>query len=89
MPRRFRGKAWQSIAKEEDRLFVRNTYRVLLTRARYETVIWIPRGSQPDDPWHDPTRHDAEHDAIASFLLDCGAQPLPIDLPALRSPALL
>lgn len=53
-----------------------NTYRVLLTRARYETVIWVPRGSDRADPFHDRTRDAAELDAIADFLLACGARPL-------------
>jgi hypothetical protein len=48
-----------------------NTYRVLLTRARYETVIWVPRGDRDDI-----TRNPAILDAIADFLLECRAQPL-------------
>ena len=27
-------------------ILVKNTYRVLLTRARYLTVIWVPRGDR-------------------------------------------
>jgi hypothetical protein len=48
-----------------------NTYRVLLTRARYETVIWVPNGDNDDT-----TRRPAEFDAIAAFLQECGAEPL-------------
>jgi hypothetical protein len=48
----------------------KNTYRVLLTRARYETVIWVPRGDAADI-----TRDPTTLDAIAAFLLECGAQP--------------
>ena len=54
---------------------------MLLTRARYETVIWVPRGSRRDDPWHDATRDAAELDAVADFLLACGARPLGEDVP--------
>ncbi len=72
--RSFSGDRWQRAEKERD--FIRNTYRVLLTRARYETVIWVPRGSPADDPFHDRTRAAAEMDAIAEFLLGCGARPL-------------
>jgi hypothetical protein len=68
--RRFAGTAWQREVKEFG--YVRNTYRVLLTRARYETIIWVPRG----DP-ADATRRPAELDAIAAFLTACGAAPLP------------
>ena len=48
-----------------------NAYRVLLTRARYETVIWVPRGDAAD-----PTRDPAALDAVADYLLACGAHPL-------------
>lgn len=59
-----------------------NTYRVLLTRARYETVIWVPRGEVDDI-----TRNPATLDAIADFLLECGAKPLGLAPPALRAEA--
>ena len=72
--RSFSGKSWQRATKDYD--FIRNTYRVLLTRARYETVIWVPPGSPADDPFHDRTRPAAEMDAIADYLLACGARPL-------------
>jgi hypothetical protein len=83
-PRAFSGTRWQAVRKPEDQAFVANTYRVLLTRARYETVIWVPRGSAADDPFHDATRPAAEMDAIADFLLACGARPLvlPDEAPA-------
>jgi hypothetical protein len=72
--RRFAGTRWQHERKEFD--YVRNTYRVLLTRARYETVIWVPRGSQAGDFWYDTTRDAAALDATAAFLAECGAAPL-------------
>ena len=82
--RRFIGAAWQRDLKEFD--FVRNTYRVLLTRARYETVIWVPRGSVAATPFHDPTRDAATYDAIAAFLEACGARPLAHPLAAHAAP---
>lgn len=75
--RSFVGRAWQQVRGAADQDFIRNTYRVLLTRARHETVIWVPPGSPAGDPFHDPTRPAAEMDAIADFLLACGARPLP------------
>lgn len=48
-----------------------NTYRVLLTRARYETVIWVPPGDEADK-----TRRPDELDAVAMHLAACGARPL-------------
>ncbi len=81
--RRFAGTAWQRDTVEYH--FVRNTYRVLLTRARGETVIWVPRGDATDR-----TRNPAEFDAIAEYLSACGARPLPEFTPALQTePALL
>jgi hypothetical protein len=65
--RRFAGKAWQRDTAEEH--FVRNTYRVLLTRARYETVLYIPAGDAAD-----ATRDPATFAAIADFLTRCGAE---------------
>lgn len=75
-PRRFAGDRWFRVRSAEERRFILNTYRVLLTRARYETVIWVPRGSTAGEPFHDATRDAAELDAIADFLLACGARPL-------------
>ena len=69
--RKFAGTKWQNPASQDVKDFRVNTYRVLLTRARYETIIWIPTG----DP-HDPTREPALFDRTAEFLLECGATPL-------------
>ena len=71
--RRFAGTDWQERRAEAAEAYCVNTYRVLLTRARYETVIWVPRGDAADR-----TRPPAEFDAIARFLLDCGAQTLDV-----------
>ncbi len=73
--RRFAGTSWQREVSEFG--FVRNTYRVLLTRARYETVIYVPRGEAADR-----TRDPATFEAIAAFLTACGARP-----PTLQEPA--
>ena len=70
------GTRWNTVRNETDRAFTLNTYRVLLTRARYETVIWVPPGSPAGHPWHDTTRSAAELDAVADHLLACGARPL-------------
>jgi len=82
--RDFSGTRWNRVGKAENLAFIRNTYRVLLTRARYETVIYIPRGDAED-----PTRDPAAFDAIAAFLFACGATPLaaaaprPVPAPAI------
>ena len=48
-----------------------NAYRVLLTRARFSTVIWVPQGAL-----RDATRDPARYDAVADYLLACGVIPL-------------
>lgn len=69
--RSFRGTRWQAIHGEADVLgradYVRNAYRVLLTRARQGMVIFVP----PGDP-HDATRPPADYDAIDAWLAACG-----------------
>ncbi|MBS1030072.1 DUF2075 domain-containing protein [Gluconobacter cerinus] len=70
-PRRFSGTTWQTVKSSEKALWSLNTYRVLLTRARYETIIWVPEGN-PDDP----TRCPETLNGIADFLLACGIEPL-------------
>jgi hypothetical protein len=69
--RAFVGTSWQVMRREAAIAYQVNTYRVLLTRARYETVIWVPQGDATDR-----TRDPASFDAIARFLAACGARPL-------------
>lgn len=69
--RRFSGNKWQTVAKPDGRRFIKNSYRVLLTRSREGMVIWVPKGSEEDD-----TRNPKLYDQTASFLLACGAQLL-------------
>lgn len=45
----FRGKKWQSVIAEERRLYLKNAYRVLLTRARQGMVIFVPPGNVEDE----------------------------------------
>ncbi len=44
----FIGSKWQSINKEENKLYLQNAYRVLLTRARQGFIIFIPDGDNND-----------------------------------------
>ncbi len=70
--RRFSGTKWYRSRQQDAQDFQINTYRVLLTRARAETIIWIPEGDA-----HDATREPELFDRTAAFLLECGAAPLP------------
>ena len=45
----FRGEKWLKIRKAERQVYLKNAYRVLLTRARQGMVIVVPEGN-PDDP---------------------------------------
>ncbi len=74
--RNFRGTAWTTPSGAEAIANQINTYRVLLTRARYETAIFVPRGDAAD-----ATRDPAVYDRIAAFLAACGARDL-AELPA-------
>jgi hypothetical protein len=81
----FRGTDWTRLHAEEKIANQLNSYRVLLTRARYDTVIFVPEGSDADR-----TRSPATFDAIAQFLRSCGARPLsPIAAPLIAQERLL
>jgi DUF2075 family protein len=59
----FRGSAWQRIHRPERQAYLKNAYRVLLTRARQGMVIVVP----PGDP-SDPTRVPAYYDPTYTYL---------------------
>jgi hypothetical protein len=63
---------WSLIRDSAAQNFRRNSYRVLLTRARQGLIINVPTGD-PDDS----TRIPAEFDATAAFLISCGVQSIP------------
>ena len=66
--RQFRGSAWTTLHSADAQSNRRNAYRVLLTRSRRGTVIWMPRGDASD-----PTRAPALYDGTAAYLIGCGA----------------
>ena len=45
----FKGTKWQKINKIEQKLYLKNSYRVLLTRARLGFIIFIPSGERTDE----------------------------------------
>lgn len=63
----FVGKGWNNIKKPENQAFLKNAYRVLLTRARQGMVILIPEG----DP-KDPTRRAEFYDPTFKYLEQIG-----------------
>ncbi len=69
--RSLRGAAWTTLGRAEAVSNRLNAYRVLLTRARFLTVIWVPQGAV-----RDVTRDPARYDAVADYLLECRVIPL-------------
>lgn len=67
----FKGSKWQKRNKEIDQLYLRNAYRVLLTRARQGMIIFVPEGS--DDDW---TRTPAFYNGTYQYLGECGIAEL-------------
>lgn len=65
----FRGTRWNKRNKAEQRRYLVNSYRVLLTRARQGMVIFVPKG---DDPEVDETRSHHYYDEIYDYLCSCG-----------------
>jgi hypothetical protein len=63
----FRGDHWIKIVNSDNRNYLRNAYRVLLTRARQGMVIFVPPGSA-----HDPTRSPLFYDSTFNYLRDLG-----------------
>ena len=67
----FKGSAWQKVNDERRQAYLKNSYRVLLTRARQGMVVFVPNGSDSD-----PTRLPSWYDEIAAYLQKCGFNPL-------------
>ena len=63
----FRGDKWTDIHKLENRNYLRNAYRVLLTRARQGMVIFVPPGESTDH-----TRSSVYYDSTFNYLADLG-----------------
>jgi DUF2075 family protein len=63
----FRGSKWTNVKSPENRNYLRNAYRVLLTRARQGMVIFVPSGDDLD-----PTRDRVIYDATFDYLKDIG-----------------
>ena len=67
----FKGTKWQNINKEIDKEYLKNTYRVLLTRARQGMVIFIPESSNLDH-----TRPGEFYDRTFEYLKKLGIKEI-------------
>lgn len=63
----FRGDRWQRIRKAERQAYLKNAYRVLLTRARQGMVVVVPKGDA-----NDPTRDPGMYDTTYGYLCELG-----------------
>jgi hypothetical protein len=63
----FRGSRWCNIGNTDNRGYLRNAYRVLLTRARQGMIVFVPPGDA-----NDPTRSPAYYDSTFSYLREIG-----------------
>nr|WP_315017094.1 DUF2075 domain-containing protein [uncultured Campylobacter sp.] len=63
----FKGTKWQKVNKEENMLYLKNSYRVLLTRARQGFIIFVPRGDEGD-----PTMNPKFYDGVYEYLCSIG-----------------
>lgn len=64
--RKFVGTKWQRVLQGDAQRYLKNAYRVLLTRARQGMVIAIPAGD-PADPTRNPVWYDAIYDYLRSI----------------------
>lgn len=69
---KFRGGSWKKVRADMQRRYLKNGYRVLLTRARQGFVIYVPRGSE-----YDLTRKPEFYDETYEYLLNAGIKELP------------
>lgn len=63
----FVGDKWHNIKKEERKKYLKNAYRVLLTRARQGMAIVVPEGNSED-----PTRNPEFYDGTYEYLREIG-----------------
>lgn len=67
----FRGDKWLHIRSEERQKYLKNAYRVLLTRARQGMVIVVPEGDM-----NDPTRNEGYYWPIYDLLTNVGIETI-------------
>jgi hypothetical protein len=67
----FKGTKWQFERKDERKQFIKNKYRVLLTRGREGLIIFIPEGSETDH-----TRPKANYDSTYQYFKRIGIKEI-------------
>lgn len=69
--KRFSGTRWLAVRNQTTQQYLKNAYRVLLTRARQGMVIYVPNGEA-----NDPTRNPENYDRIAGYLSSLGVKSI-------------
>ena len=69
--KKFKGTEWNNVKKREDQIYLKNAYRVLLTRARQGMVLYVPQGSDEDE-----TRKPIFYDETYRFLTSLGIEEI-------------
>lgn len=67
----FNGSKWNHIKDESNKLYLKNAYRVLLTRARQGMIIYVPNGNEMD-----ATRLPRYYDDTFNFLMKIGIEEI-------------
>lgn len=67
----FTGDSWKNINKEEIRVYLKNTYRVLLTRARQGFIIFVPQGDSEDE-----TMQTKFYNGVYDYLKNIGIEEI-------------
>ncbi|MDD4689748.1 MAG: DUF2075 domain-containing protein [Eubacteriales bacterium] len=67
----FNGTKWQNVNSEANILYLKNAYRVLLTRARQGLIIFVPNGDSSDI-----TMQPKFYDGIYNYLKEIGIEEI-------------
>ena len=65
------GSKWKTINKEDNRRYLKNAYRVLLTRSREGFIIFVPKGNDSDQ-----TRLCKYYDELFKYLTEIGLEEI-------------
>jgi hypothetical protein len=68
----FKGTKWQSVNDTSRQLYLKNAYRVILTRARQGMILFVPSGDTSDY-----TRLPSFYDGTFEYVRSCGIPELP------------
>ncbi len=67
----FRGKRWTNVSNADNRAYLKNAYRVPLTRARQGMIVFVPPGNE-----RDPTRAPDFYNSTFRYLKELGIPEL-------------